>query len=222
MSDARRPCHSASNPRAERSPSTRPSARTLGEWLARPSGSRHLGQDPSSPSDADSAHPESRPRTFSITTTFGLSSRIARVKSDHRPERVPGRIPARRPASERSWQGNPPHKMSTGSALAQSTAVTSPKFGTPGHRAASTFEGSGSNSQCQTVSPPKNASTAMSRPPTPENSEPIFSRLTNLPLASRALTPPAAVRPASAGGRGESARQRAVAPDPSARSHGMP
>ena len=47
----------------------------------------------------------------------------------HRPERVPAFIPARLPAWERSWQGEPPVIMSTGSTVFQSTFVTSPKFG---------------------------------------------------------------------------------------------
>lgn len=59
-----------------------------------------------------------------------------------------------------------------GSTLDQSTLVTSRWFGTPGQRAASTFDGSSSHSQCHTVLPPKNSSTARSRPPTPENKDP--------------------------------------------------
>ena len=50
-----------------------------------------------------------------------MASRMA----THRLERVPSVFPARRPAAERSWQGEPPVMMSTGSTADQSTAVTS-------------------------------------------------------------------------------------------------
>ena len=181
MSDARRPCHSASNPSPARSPRTRPRARRLGACRTPELSSAHRGHCPISLSASDSAHPLSSPLTFSMTTTLGLSEAIAVLKSAHSPERVPGRMPARRPARLRSWQGNPPQRMSTGSTVAQSTVVTSPKFGTPGHLAASTFDGSASNSQCHTVSAPKNDSTARSRPPTPENNEPTFKAFTARP-----------------------------------------
>ena len=69
----------------------------------------------------------------------------------HIPERVPGLIPARFPAVDTSWQGKPPVSTSTGSTRAQSTAVTSPRFGTPGNRASSTFDGARSNSTCHTT-----------------------------------------------------------------------
>jgi hypothetical protein len=50
----------------------------------------------------------------------------------HSPERVPARIPARLPAWDTSWHGDPPVMMSTGSTADQSTAVMSPRLGTPG------------------------------------------------------------------------------------------
>ena len=50
----------------------------------------------------------------------------------HRPERVPSFMPARFPACERSWQGEPPVMMSTGSTADQSILVTSPWFGASG------------------------------------------------------------------------------------------
>lgn len=50
----------------------------------------------------------------------------------HSPDRVPGRIPSRFPAWDRSWQGDPPVMMSTGSTAAQLILVTSPRFGTSG------------------------------------------------------------------------------------------
>ena len=100
-----------------------------------------------------------------MTTTDGRSRAIASRNSLHSPERVPSIIPACAPATLTSVQGNPPTRISTGSTSAQSTAVMSPRFGTPGHRAASTFAGFGSTSQCHTVRAPKNASQAMSKPP---------------------------------------------------------
>ena len=50
----------------------------------------------------------------------------------HRLDRVPSVMPARRPAWLRSWHGDPPVMMSTGSTAAQSTRVMSPRLGTPG------------------------------------------------------------------------------------------
>lgn len=60
-----------------------------------------------------------------MTTTFGRTMSMARANSDQSPERVPSFIPARLPARDTSWQGNPPHMMSTGSTAAQSTVRTS-------------------------------------------------------------------------------------------------
>lgn len=53
----------------------------------------------------------------------------AAAMDSHRPERVPVAMPARLPARLRSWQGEPPHMMSTGSTSAQSMAVMSPRLG---------------------------------------------------------------------------------------------
>ena len=50
----------------------------------------------------------------------------------HRLDRVPSVMPARRPAWLRSWQGEPPLMMSTGSTVDQSTAVMSPRLGASG------------------------------------------------------------------------------------------
>lgn len=57
-----------------------------------------------------------------------IASRIA----TQRLERVPSVMPFRAPAVERSWQGDPPVMMSTGSIADQSIFVTSPRFGTWG------------------------------------------------------------------------------------------
>jgi len=67
----------------------------------------------------------SNPLTFSITTNLGFRSSIALANSDHKPERVPSFSPARLPARDKSWQGNPPVRMSTGSTFVKSTFETS-------------------------------------------------------------------------------------------------
>ena len=83
----------------------------------------------------------------------------------HRFERVPSVMPARRPAWDTSWQGDPPAMMSTGSTAVQSTAVTSPRFGTPGKRSARILEGAGSNSATHAVSASNTSCTASASPP---------------------------------------------------------
>ena len=108
---------------------------------------------------------------------------MASEKTDHKPERVPSLIPARRPAAETSWQGNPPHKTSTGTSSSgtislyacQFTAVISPRFGASGKRYSKTFDAAGSISNCHTTLPPNTFSTAMSSPPAPEKNDPILS-----------------------------------------------
>ena len=59
----------------------------------------------------------------------------------HRPERVPVFMPARRPAWDRSWQGDPPVMMSTGSTWVQSIFVMSPRLGASGKLWARIFDG---------------------------------------------------------------------------------
>lgn len=71
-----------------------------------------------------------------------------------------------------SWQGKPPQMMSTGGTVDQSTAVMSPKLGTPGQWVASTLDALVSTSQCQAAVAPNTSSTARSRPPMPENRDP--------------------------------------------------
>lgn len=102
---------------------------------------------------------------------------MARATCSHSPERVPGAMPARLPALETSWQGNPAVSTSTGSTAVQSTVVMSPWLGTPGQwrarmRAAYWCLSSGSNWQCHTARAPITCSTARSRPPYPEHSDP--------------------------------------------------
>ncbi len=99
----------------------------------------------------------------------------------HRFERVPSVMPRRRPAADRSWHGVPPVTMSTGSTVAQSIAVMSPRFGTPGQWCARTFDGASSYSANHDVSAPKTSSTARSRPPYPEHSEPIVTAVIGSP-----------------------------------------
>ncbi len=55
----------------------------------------------------------------------------------------------------------------------QSTAVMSPRFGTPGQCLARIADGAGSTSACQATSPPSAAITPRSSPPYPLHSEPI-------------------------------------------------
>ncbi len=99
---------------------------------------------------------------------------MASANTDHNPERVPSLMPARLPAADTSWHGKPPHRMSTGSTVAQSISVTLPRFGTSGQRCANTFDAALSISACHNVVPPNTASTAISKPPAPENNDPIL------------------------------------------------
>src|SRR6056297_2842158 len=114
------------------------------------------------------------PLTFSITTYFGCIDSIALANSLHSPERVPGCSPALLPARDKSWQGNPPVRMSTCSTSLKSTFETSLKLGTS-QCLARIAEGASSHSQCQTVSALNIFSTAKSSPPYPENRLPIFT-----------------------------------------------
>lgn len=57
---------------------------------------------------------------------------MARAMVCHRPERVPSASPARPPATETSVHGKPATRTHTGSTVAKSTVVMSPRFGTPG------------------------------------------------------------------------------------------
>jgi hypothetical protein len=80
---------------------------------------------------------------------------IASHMDAHRPERVPAFMPARLPAWLRSWQGDPPSRMSTFGTVAQSTLVTSPRLGTSGWWCARILDGAASYSANQDVSPPR-------------------------------------------------------------------
>lgn len=90
-----------------------------------------------------------------------MASRMA----THRLERVPSVMPARFPACERSWQGEPPVRMSTRGTVDQSTVVMSPMFGTSGKRWASTLSAPLSISLYQTISVSRTALVPIPRPP---------------------------------------------------------
>jgi hypothetical protein len=90
----------------------------------------------------------------------------------HRLDLCPGNIPPRGPAVDRSWQGVPPERMSTGATRDQSARVISPWFGTPGQWWARTRAGASSFSATHTVSAPNTCSTARARPPYPAHSSP--------------------------------------------------
>ncbi len=134
--------------------------------------------------------------TFSNTMIRGRSARMARSTSGHRARS--SSAPFRLPARLNGWQGHPPHKTSTGSTCAQSTAVMSPRFGTPSQRCARTLLAALSFSQCQAVRAFNTWATAQSRAPAPENREPIRGL-----VASRGSTVIAmAIRRVSRRGRG--------------------
>ena len=168
MSEARAIHHCASYPMEARSPTTRPAARRAGPSARPPS-------SPCSNSTRLNAPLVKAPRTFSHTTRRGRSVLIASNIDSQRPERVPEAMPARLPARLRSWQGEPPQMMSTGSTPDQSTCVISPRFGTPGQRTSASLHGPGSTSLVQATRAPGSRAirTAMSRPPYPVNRLPI-------------------------------------------------
>jgi len=144
------------------------------------SAARTLRQSASYPASARSPSTRWRPppfqrsaATFSTTTSAGRSTRTPATMSVHSPLRAPFSIPARRPAAEMSWQGNPAVSTSTGSTVAQSMARTSPRFCTPGIRAARIRVTCGSGSAHQAIRPPPSvASTPRSSPPAPVHTEP--------------------------------------------------
>jgi hypothetical protein len=83
----------------------------------------------------------------------------------HRPERVPGRMPARFPAWLRSWQGDPPVMMSTGSTSAHRILVMSPRLGTSGQWCARIRDGAISFSENHAGSASNTSRSASSMPP---------------------------------------------------------
>jgi hypothetical protein len=159
-------CHSASNPRSARSPSTAPSARRADSSPLSP---RHHGHG----SMLLSAPALRRPRTFSRRTSCGRSTSIAVATQDHTPVLVPARSPFLAPAQETSWHGKPAVRISTGSTASQLTAVMSPRFGTDGKRRARIAAAPGSLSATHAGSAPSTACTARSRPPYPVHRLPV-------------------------------------------------
>ena len=182
-SEARIFAHSASYPRAERSPRTAPSARK-GRTSASP---RHVSQG----STSLWAFALVIPLTFSITTRDGRILPITYSNHDHSPDLLPGIMPARWPAQETSWHGNPPAMMSTASpGSSQSARVMSPRLGTPGYRAASSLHTAGSLSATQASSAPVIVMTAWSSPPKPVNSDPRLRVIPDRGRGTRRAGPP--------------------------------
>src|SRR5699024_5570178 len=107
-----RPHQPASYPSSAKSPRTRPSARRGGS----PGSPTQNSQDSTSPAVASAL---SAPLTFSHKTRDGRMMSMASHMDAQRPDRVPSFMPARLPACERSWQGEPPVMMSTGSTADQ-------------------------------------------------------------------------------------------------------
>ena len=119
-----------------------------------------------------------------MTTNLGRSSSRTRWNSYHSPDRSPAR-PARRPATDTSWQGNPPQTTSTARRFPDPTSRTSSYRLTSGQCRARTARHAGSISTCQAHSIPA-AVNPMSKPPTPENSEPKVSVTASPARATRA------------------------------------
>lgn len=137
---------------------------SLPSQISRRAAASRLASAARCPAVGSSPRAVSRPRTFSMRTSCGRSSAIARLTWCQIPDLVPCRRPARAPAADTSWHGNPAHSTSTGSICDQSTAVMSPRFGTPGKRCARIFDAPLSLSATQASSPPVTAWTAMPRP----------------------------------------------------------
>lgn len=89
-----------------------------------------------------------------------MASRI----SPQRFDLVPVVMPARLPALLKSWQGVPAVMTSTFGTLAQSTFVTSPRFGTSGQWWARILDGAASNSAHHDISPPRTDCTPIPSP----------------------------------------------------------
>lgn len=141
--------HSASYPRAARSPSTSP--------IARP----RLAL--------------SRPGTFSSSAYRGRNSRRHRANSGQ--SQRSSWTPLRRPATETGGHGNPPQMRSGHSTSLQSIFVMSPRLGMPGQCLARTRLQYGSISDCHMTFIPARSS-PRSSPPIPEKREPTVRSVT--------------------------------------------
>lgn len=96
-----------------------------------------------------------------------LISFMIRIISMKRPERSPDK-PERGPATDRSWQGEPPEMMSTGGSSAPLSFVMSPSWSILGKWAAVTCMGNGSISLAHSGVIP-NRDAASGNPPIPSN-----------------------------------------------------
>ena len=166
--------HSASNPISARSARTAPSARIADSGSVSP---MHHGHG----STSLSARSLKSSLTFSMTTSGGRNSAMARATKCQTPLRLPFRSPALRPAHEMSVQGNPAVSTSTGSTADQSTTSRSPRLGTPGKRQARIADLPGSLSATHATSPPRTSVTARPMPAYPAQSSPIRSVMQHHP-----------------------------------------
>ncbi len=115
------------------------------------------------------------PSTFSITVHCGWSSSTIRSSSHMSPDCAPA-SPAfvlDTLASLLSWQGGPPHRISTGSSCVAPTSRTSLYLLVSGQCFSNTFLHHSSFSTCQRTGLSPACSRPSSRPPIPLNSEPI-------------------------------------------------
>jgi hypothetical protein len=113
------------------------------------------------------------PSTFSQRIQAEGCESAIRQNSWKSPERFPSR-PVRGPATERSWQGEPPAMMSTGASSSVGVSLMSRQRGTPGQRYWRRAQHWASSSTCQATSMPA-SSRAPSSPPHPEKREPTRS-----------------------------------------------
>ena len=122
---------------------------------------------------------DKRPGTFSKMVHRGWRSSRSLTISKKSPERLPAK-PARRPATERSWHGNPPQMIPsegsnpTARSCSPVTSVTSLNRCVFGNRCAKTPDACLSISTAATTGTPARSS-ARSNPPTPANNETAFT-----------------------------------------------
>lgn len=108
-----------------------------------------------------------RPRNISA---FRISF-VMRICSMNKPERAPAN-PARAPATDKSWQGLPPQRISTGGSSAPLSFVISPTWIISGNRSFVTSMGNGSISLAQRGLTPQ-CTAARGNPPMPSKRLPM-------------------------------------------------
>ena len=115
-----------------------------------------------------------------------------RICSINRPERSPAR-PALAPATDRSWQGEPPQMICTGGSFAPSSCVISPTWTISGNRSFVTSMGNASISLAHTGMIPLRTA-ARGKPPIPSNRLPMvnassvfFTLKHHLPIKNTAM-----------------------------------